>query len=219
MLMVSQFPTYSSWYSPLRQRLAVGSLPPGFNDPLQPDGLAAFSQGLRVQTCRATPSLGTVPPTTVPANPPTSSPPISCPPSTQCPPASCPPTSCPSSPASTATVTFYSTVTQTVTSTTTQTLAPTACVPGGGNPQGGGTQVCVEGRGPGNYAGLCSFSCHYGYCPLGPCICTRYGDPVSKPPSTGVRGVPLPGEDDSYSGLCSFTCDHGYCPPTACTTA
>ncbi|KAJ5949348.1 hypothetical protein N7454_000932 [Penicillium verhagenii] len=40
----------------------VGTLPPGFSDPLQPDGLAAFSQGLHVTTCRPTPSLGTIPP-------------------------------------------------------------------------------------------------------------------------------------------------------------
>lgn len=200
--------------------LAVGSLPAGFSDPLHSDGLAAFSQGLRVQTCRPTPTLGTVPPTTVPTNPPTSSPPSSSPP-TSCSPLSCPQTSCPPCQESTITATVYSTDYSTVTTTitSTQQLAPTACVPGGGNPPGGGNKVCVEGRGPGNYAGLCSFSCYFGYCPAGPCICTRYDDPVSRPPSIGVRGIPLPGEDESYSGLCSFACDHGYCPPTACTTA
>ena len=77
--------------------------------------------------------------------------------------------------------------------------------------------VCIEGQGPGNYAGLCSFSCHYGYCPPGPCTCTAFGSPVPNPPTTGVNGRPLPGEDDSYLGLCSFACNHGYCPETACT--
>lgn len=36
---------------------AVGTLPPSTLDPLQADGLASFSQGLQVQTCRPTPSL------------------------------------------------------------------------------------------------------------------------------------------------------------------
>ena len=39
----------------------VGSLPPGFTDPLGPDSLQAFEQGLKV-ACAATPSLGTNPP-------------------------------------------------------------------------------------------------------------------------------------------------------------
>ncbi|KAJ5335893.1 CAZyme family GH71 [Penicillium brevicompactum] len=38
----------------------VGTLPAGFSDPLQPDGLASFKQGLHVD-CQATPSLGTTP--------------------------------------------------------------------------------------------------------------------------------------------------------------
>ncbi|KAF9238860.1 CAZyme family GH71 [Penicillium roqueforti] len=40
----------------------VGTLPAGFDDPLQQDGLSAFTQGLRIHTCQPTPSLGTVPP-------------------------------------------------------------------------------------------------------------------------------------------------------------
>ena len=85
-------------------------------------------------------------------------------------------------------------------------------------------QVCIAGTGPGNYVGLCSFCCNYGYCPgsggtAGPCICTAYGSPVPTPPVTGIDGVPLPGEDSSYSGLCSFACNHGYCPSTACEVA
>ncbi|CAI7656225.1 unnamed protein product [Penicillium bialowiezense] len=37
----------------------VGTLPAGFSDPLQPDGLASFRPGLHVD-CQATPSLGTL---------------------------------------------------------------------------------------------------------------------------------------------------------------
>lgn len=81
-------------------------------------------------------------------------------------------------------------------------------------------QVCVEGTvadgESGNYTGLCQFSCNYGYCPPGPCKCTRYGKQVSPPPETGTRGCPLQGEPDGYKGLCSYTCNHGYCPNSAC---
>ncbi|KAJ5773769.1 hypothetical protein N7457_008665 [Penicillium paradoxum] len=70
----------------------VGTLPAGFSDPLQPDGLANFQQGLRVHTCQPTPSLGTVPPapppsgssSSLPGPPPTTTPP---------PPGQCSPTS------------------------------------------------------------------------------------------------------------------------------
>ncbi|OAQ65131.1 alpha-1,3-glucanase/mutanase [Pochonia chlamydosporia 170] len=40
----------------------VGTLPPGFSDPLQHDGLASLTMGLHVTTCFPTPSLGTNPP-------------------------------------------------------------------------------------------------------------------------------------------------------------
>ncbi|KAJ6181576.1 hypothetical protein N7485_000218 [Penicillium canescens] len=165
----------------------VGTLPPGFSDPLQADGLAAFEQGLRVHTCQPTPSLGTVPPgppsSTTSSSMPTTSPkiPPTVPPTT---PPSSPPTSSPSPPA------------------------------GGGG--GGGGSVCVAGSGSENYIGLCTFCCNFGYCPPGPCLCNAYGDPVPTPPTTGAHGMPLVGEDDSYLGLCSFACNHGYCPPTAC---
>ena len=39
----------------------VGTVPAGPPDNLQPDGLAAFTKSLRVSTCQATPSLGSVP--------------------------------------------------------------------------------------------------------------------------------------------------------------
>jgi hypothetical protein len=76
--------------------------------------------------------------------------------------------------------------------------------------------VCIAGTGSGNYLGLCSFCCNFGYCPPGPCACTASGSPVPTPPTIGVNGYPLYREDNSYLGLCSFACNHGYCPPTAC---
>ncbi|KAJ5532968.1 alpha-1-3-glucanase/mutanase [Penicillium frequentans] len=211
----------------------VGSLPPGFNDPLQPDGLAAFLQGLHVTTCHPTPSLGTVPPTASTTSS-TSLPPTG-------PPTTTSSTICSASPCPAGSSTITLDVTDTVTQTVTQTVTITYCpggsgggggggggaggggggggAGGGGGPEGaGGGQICTGGTGPGNYVGLCNFSCGYGYCPPGPCTCTQYGAPVPVPPSTEANGIPLPGEDDSYAGLCSFACGHGYCPPTACTT-
>ncbi|EEA20869.1 hypothetical protein TMatcc_000870 [Talaromyces marneffei ATCC 18224] len=79
--------------------------------------------------------------------------------------------------------------------------------------------TCIAGTGPGNYVGLCSFCCNFGYCPPGPCTCTAYGAPVPTPPVTGTVGLPLYNEDNSYLGLCSFACNHGYCPNTACRVA
>ncbi|KAJ5637803.1 alpha-1-3-glucanase/mutanase [Penicillium lividum] len=201
----------------------VGTLPPGFDDSLQPDGLAAFSQGLRVTTCRPSPSLGTVPPTasttsstTLPTGPPTTTTTSAC--TTNCPTTTPSTTTCPTVP-----VGVTNTVTQTVTTTvgsggggsvtTTVTQTVTTTVGSGG---GGGGSVCIAGTGPGNYVGLCNFCCGFGYCPTGPCTCTAYGEAATSPPSTGGNGGPLPGEDDSYTGLCSFACSHGYCPPTAC---
>ncbi|KAJ5630913.1 alpha-1-3-glucanase/mutanase [Penicillium longicatenatum] len=202
----------------------VGTLPPGFDDPLQPDGLAAFTQGLHVTTCRPTPSLGTNPPvasttssSSLPPTGPTTGPPTG--------PTTGPPTTTPSTTSSTTpSQSGVSTITLSVTNTVTQTVTATSCpsggAGGGGGSSGGGAgdKVCTGGTGPGNYVGLCNFCCGYGYCPSGPCTCTQYGAPVPAPPSTGKIGLTLPGEDDSYTGLCSFACGHGYCPPTACTT-
>lgn len=188
------------------QSCIVGTLPPSFSDPLQPAGLAAFMQGLRVSSCQASPSLDSASPT-----PSTASTAIS-------------PTTLASlieSPTVTATTSTTSdsmstlTVTLTAISTTTVTLgaAPVACT------SRGEANACIGGTGPGNYVGLCDFGCRYNYCPTGPCTCTAFGLPVPTPPSTGVRGIPRVDEDESYLGLCSFSCDHGYCPPTACSTA
>ncbi|GMG22733.1 unnamed protein product [Aspergillus oryzae] len=169
-------------------------------DPLQPDSLSRFAQGLKVQ-CEAKPSLKPPPPppSTInpnpPTNPPTNSPPTNNPPpptnnppppsTTQNPPPQPPPTNNP----------------------------PPPNQPPPNQPPG---TVCTGGTGENNYKGLCHFCCHFGYCPPGPCTCNAYGAPIPAPPSTGQRGVPADGMDDSYKGLCSFACDHGYCPQGAC---
>jgi hypothetical protein len=33
--------------------------------------------------------------------------------------------------------------------------------------------VCTNGTSTTAFSGLCQFSCHYGYCPVGACVCTR----------------------------------------------
>lgn len=175
-----------------------------------------------MQTCEASPSLGTVPPTatitstsTVATSDSSTSTTSTTSTTSVC--SSGSPTTPCQAYTSTITRTLTATVTQTATQAQTQTVtvSGTVCTPTGP----GNNKVCTGGTGPGNYVGLCVFCCQYGYCPPGPCTCTKYGTPVPTPPSTGVRGIPLKDEDESYLGLCSFACDHGYCPPTACTTA
>lgn len=165
----------------------VGSVPNGQDDPLVGHGLASLTVGLHVTTCEAKPSLGTNPPVNTDPGQTTTSQPGNPPPTSK--PSQAPSTTKPSQP------------------------PPTSTPPGNG-------QVCIEGTNAdgesGNYSGLCSFSCHYGYCPPGPCKCTKYGSQVAAPGNSGYDGCPLPGEGDSYKGLCSFSCSHGYCPDTAC---
>lgn len=76
---------------------------------------------------------------------------------------------------------------------------------------------CTEGFGVYDFAGLCDFSCHNGYCPSGACVCLNKG--IASPPNiTGVDGYPAAGKSMIYTGLCSFDCNHGYCPPSCGTT-
>ncbi|OJK04633.1 carbohydrate-binding module family 24 protein [Aspergillus aculeatus ATCC 16872] len=79
-------------------------------------------------------------------------------------------------------------------------------------------QVCVEGWGKGNFAGLCEFTCSLGYCPMGACVCSKMGPPPTMPKATGIRGYPIAGESPSYSGLCSFACNYGDCLEGVCGT-
>lgn len=174
----------------------VGTLPAGPSDPLGPDGLVSLTAGLHVSTCLPTPSLGTAP------SSPTSTPTVATTTKTS-------PTSGPTTTTTTSPPVTKSTTTTTPVPPTTSTSSSVGTSPSG---------TCNAGTGAGNYLGLCSFSCNYGYCPPGPCTCTSYGNAIAPPPTTGTAGYPLPGEDSSYLGLCSFCCDHGYCPSTACTT-
>lgn len=79
-------------------------------------------------------------------------------------------------------------------------------------------QQCVRGTAKGNFKGLCEFTCSYGYCPIGACVCLELGPPKKLPKPAGVKGYPIAGEGSSYVGLCDFACNHGYCPPGACGT-
>lgn len=79
------------------------------------------------------------------------------------------------------------------------------------------TQACTSGTGSDNFAGLCSFSCGRGYCPIGPCTCTGIGSPITPPAVTSDPGYPAAGLGIEYKGLCNFTCSRGYCPEGACT--
>ncbi|KAJ5117555.1 hypothetical protein N7448_011187 [Penicillium atrosanguineum] len=79
-------------------------------------------------------------------------------------------------------------------------------------------QKCMNGKGVHSFAGLCEFSCTYGYCPLEACTCTEMGVGHKMPNSTGVVGYPIAGKSDSYSGLCSFSCNLGFCPSSVCGT-
>lgn len=78
-------------------------------------------------------------------------------------------------------------------------------------------QVCIAGSGAVNFAGLCAFTCRYGYCPVGACYCTAMGKQKELPKATGDKGYPANG-DANYAGLCDFACNYGYCPKTACST-
>jgi hypothetical protein len=80
-------------------------------------------------------------------------------------------------------------------------------------------QKCIRGTAKGNFKGLCEFTCGYGYCPIGACVCLELGPPKKLPTPTGMKGYPIAGEGSSYIGLCDFACNYGYCPPNACGTA
>ncbi len=166
----------------------VGSLPAGFSDPLGPDALQNFAQGLKV-ACAPTPSLGTNPP----------------PPSTTSTPGTKPPTS--------TTTTSSTSPTQPPVTSTTPTSTKTSSAPPTQTSSCAGGSVAPGMSG--NYIGLCQYACGYGYCPRTLRVhLLRHPQPT--PPTNGRNGCPIAGEDSSYLGLCSFACNHGYCPPTAC---
>lgn len=79
------------------------------------------------------------------------------------------------------------------------------------------TSFCVQGEGSGGYAGLCDFSCYFGFCPS-PCTCNTYsGTPNTPPALTGEHGYALLGLAADYGPLCDFTVSHGYFPDGVCT--
>ncbi|KAK4170859.1 glycosyl hydrolase family 71-domain-containing protein [Triangularia setosa] len=68
--------------------------------------------------------------------------------------------------------------------------------------------VCIRGTGANDFADMCAFSCSYGYCPIGACVCLAM----------------VAGRSADYSGLCSFSCNLGKigdrgCPSDICGTA
>ncbi|KAH2034642.1 hypothetical protein KXV65_000174 [Aspergillus fumigatus] len=79
-------------------------------------------------------------------------------------------------------------------------------------------QACIRGKGAYDFNDLCSFTCSYGYCPVGACTCEQMGVPRTKPNATGVIGYPAEGKDANYLGLCSFACNYGHCPSKTCDT-
>ncbi|KAH7320769.1 glycosyl hydrolase family 71-domain-containing protein [Stachybotrys elegans] len=79
-------------------------------------------------------------------------------------------------------------------------------------------QKCMLGTGREGYKELCEFSCALGYCPPGPCTCTKLGMPELELEPKNVDGYPLPGGDCTYKGLCSHACNYGLCPSQYCTT-
>ncbi|KAF3762048.1 glycoside hydrolase family 71 /Carbohydrate-binding module family 24 [Cryphonectria parasitica EP155] len=179
----------------------VGTLPEStpLPDQLQPDGLNSLTVSLSVTTCVATPSLGTVTVT------PTSTPAVTIGSSVAT-------SSSTTVSQTTSTAQSSSTTSPTVTSTFT-TATTTSSTTASATPSG----VCISGTGAGNYEGLCSFCCYYGYCPTGVCTCTAYSSTGNTAPATtGTDCIPLSDEDDSYLGLCSYAGNHGYCPNTAC---
>ncbi|KAF3360637.1 hypothetical protein VdG1_01597 [Verticillium dahliae VDG1] len=91
-------------------------------------------------------------------------------------------------------------------------------------PRSLGDQICVAGTGVKdfgaaheNFEGICSFACNYGYCPRGPCTCTKMGLKVTEPKSLNIDAWPAAAMTCTYEGLCSFSCNHNYCPTGVCT--
>ncbi|KAK4148379.1 glycosyl hydrolase family 71-domain-containing protein, partial [Chaetomidium leptoderma] len=83
--------------------------------------------------------------------------------------------------------------------------------------------VCIEGTAAAGFDELCAFTCKYGYCPVGACLCTKMGPgnklPDADTPGFGTVGFPAEGRSASYGGLCSFACNYGFpCPNAYCDT-
>jgi len=77
-----------------------------------------------------------------------------------------------------------------------------------------GNMVCVEGTGKGDYKELCDFSCRYGYCPEGSCVCSKLGRAQTPNTPRGERGYAR--FDPGFDGLCAFSCSYNVCPNQFC---
>lgn len=77
-------------------------------------------------------------------------------------------------------------------------------------------QKCIKGTSKGDFKIICEFTCKYGYCPLGACVCKALGSPPKLPKLTGNKGYSANG-DPNFSGLCDFSCKYGFCPSGACS--
>ncbi|KAK4170880.1 hypothetical protein QBC36DRAFT_295886 [Triangularia setosa] len=104
-------------------------------------------------------------------------------------------------------------------------------------------KVCIRGTGADDFADICAFSCSYGYCPIGACVCLAMGTKRKKPLYTGVVAFPVASRSADYSGLysfnrnlgkigdraahptfgppgweglCSYACNCGFCPSNIC---
>lgn len=78
-------------------------------------------------------------------------------------------------------------------------------------------QTCVAGYSVDAFTDLCEFTCAWGYCPIGACVCTNLGVILEQVNQTDSVGYPANG-DANYGGLCSFACAAGYCPSKWCAS-
>ncbi|KAH8898727.1 hypothetical protein GQ53DRAFT_836793 [Thozetella sp. PMI_491] len=82
-----------------------------------------------------------------------------------------------------------------------------------------GEEGCISGRDISvNSAGLCEFSCYYGYCPESLCACTAAGPMEALPVElSSVEVIAWDELDVDLNSLCKFGCKYGYCPEEVCT--
>ncbi len=197
----------------------VGTLPfRGFGS-LDDMGLEKLTDGLKVDSCEAKPTLnghaaGPAPtrkPYTRPATKPATA-----------------PTSAPTSTRkhrttvtiATSTVTVYPSDAPTSSFASTEPTITSAPSLGPDEPEEEDTGSCNAGTAapglPDNFISLCEFACGQDYCPPGVCQCTSTGAPGFSVQGTQAPGCPLPHLNEGYKGLWAYSCARGFCPPDAC---
>ncbi|KAB5571806.1 putative alpha-1,3-glucanase/mutanase [Coniochaeta sp. 2T2.1] len=207
----------------------VGTLPAGGKDELGPDGLTGLTNGLKVTTCSAKPSLGTAYYAATPVAAPTTSTSrasTSTSTSLKASTTSTQPTTSPkptttstSKPTTTSTTPKPTTTSKPTTTTSLRTSSSSKFTTT--SPPPSSATFCTAGTNApgtsGNLIGLCQYACSHNYCPPGPCVCTAYSSRANaEDPYRNVGGCVQPGLDGSYIGLCSYSCGRGYCPSGAC---